>query len=145
MAGQCSDLEQTVQDAENAPMRMAVLKKELKNIEGVLGDTEGEYTDFQQMLLERVSGYCQTNKLVLKEFPQPISKIENDYEVQTNIVVVEGPYDKLLDLLHTLEQRDRMGKVAGVEFRTEKELRTKRLKLTAAIYLQNVKKISDEV
>lgn len=143
LAGSCSQREADLASVQNAPQRIAALKAEQAAIDRVLGE-EGRILDFQQALLEKVSDYCQDNKLVLREFPKPIAKKENNYLVETNLVVVEGKFSKLLTLVYELEQQDRLGKIAAVEFRTERPRRGQPAKLTASIYVQNVKKANNE-
>ena len=138
-ANKCSQKIAELAKVENADQRIAGLQADREAIDRVLGE-ENRVLDFQQALLEKVSDYCQDNKLVLREFPQPITETENNYLVETSMVVVEGRFDKLLTLVYELEQQDRLGKVAAVEFRTEKARRNQKAKLTAAIYVQNVKK-----
>ena len=139
MAGACANKEADLAKVANAPQRIAGLQAEREAIDRVLGE-ENRVLDFQQALLEKVSDYCQDHKLVLREFPQPFTETENSYLVETSMVVVEGRFDKLLTLVYELEQQDRLGKVAAVEFRTEKPRRGQKAKLTASIYVQNVKK-----
>ena len=143
LAGDCEEMEAKAALAKSAPEQIVDLKVELSGIDRVLGESYENNEEFQQLLLDKVSDYCQRKKLVLKEFPQPEARLENDYLVETNRVVVEGRFESLLELVYELEQKERLGKVAGVQFLSKKELRTRKLQLTAAIYLQNIKKATD--
>ncbi len=136
----CSNLEQQLLVAENAPKRLAELKMQLGQITVRLGN-EGKFGgDVQQALLEQITHYCNENNLVLKEFPQPLVSREQDYIVETNIIVVEGGFSKLLKLIYQLEQVKKTGKVAAVYFKSKEDLKSKKLILTASLYLQNIKK-----
>lgn len=138
---ECALLEEQLQQAENAPQKLSELKIELNAIESRLGEGGKFGGDVQQALLEKISRYCNENNIALREFPQPVVSQEQDYIVETNVVVIEGSFIKLLKLVYQLEQVQRTGKVAAVHFMAKEDLRTKRLQLTASLYLQNIKKI----
>ena len=128
--------------AAKAPARIASLEIALRSIEGVIGGQTEEGIDPQQQLLEFVTNYCEEQHITLQEFPQPVSQEEEDYAVETNIFVVRGNFIKLLKMTYALEQEMRIGKVVAVTYASKKNLRTKRLVLTATVYLQNVRKLS---
>jgi hypothetical protein len=135
--------------ADNAPQKVAGLQARLAGMDQVLGRSQSEWTpsekadtSVQQTLLGVVTAYCQKNHVALREFPKTIRKIQGEYQVETNFFVVEGGFIKLLELLYLLEQKNRVGKVASVNFITKKDYKTKALNLNAIIYVQNVKKAS---
>lgn len=138
---ECTQLEEQLRQAENAPQKLAELKRKLNSIESDLGGNGNFGGDIQQALLEKISRYCNENNIALREFPQPVVSQEQDYIIETNIVVIEGSFLKLLKLVYQLEQVQRTGKVAAVHFLAKEDLRTKRQMLTASLYLQNIKKL----
>jgi len=142
LRSQCSQMESELVIAATAPERIANLEMQLRSIEGVIGGQTDEGVDPQQQLLEFVTNYCEEQHITLQEYPQPISHQEDDYAVETNIFVVKGNFIKLLKMIYALEQEMRIGKVVAVEYKSKKNLRTKRLNLTATVYLQNVRKIN---
>ena len=137
---QCSDLKQQMQLASDAPQKAVLLEKQLKDIENLLGDQSSTGVDNQQLLLELITNYCEKENITLREFPKPLITSEKDYSIETNIFVVEGNFIKLLNLIYVLEQKRKVGKVASVHFQSKKNYKTKRLALTATIYLQNIVK-----
>lgn len=135
----CNRLEQQLHLADDAPQKLSELKFQLGHITSRLGQAGKFGGDVQQALLEMISGFCNENNLVLKEFPQPVITIEQNFVVETNTVVVEGEFIKLLKLVYQLEQVQRIGKVSSVHFQAKEDVKTKRLVLTASLYLQNIK------
>lgn len=54
---------------------------------------------------------------------------------------MEGTFHKLLRLVYELEQKHRVGRIAGVKFFSEENRKTKELRLQAQIYVQNFKNV----
>lgn len=140
----CNALELQLSEVADAPIHTAMLQKKLTEMDQMLGNRQLTDTNTQQALLNLITHYCQSNKIVLREFPRTVTKQDNDYTVETNVFTVEGSFSKLLGLAYVLEQKERIGKVASVLFHTRKDVRTKVLSLTASIYIQNVKKNQHE-
>jgi len=132
-------MEQQLSMAENAPEKIAGIKNRIAEIETRIGSNQSMEVDFQDLLLEKVSGYCKLNNLVLKEFPQTHSFSQQDYLIETNTIVVEGGFIKLLKLVYSLENDFEIGKVVSVKFSTKEDFRSKQLCLSAIIYYQNIK------
>ena len=142
LRSECAAMREELSIAAMAPQRIAKLEMQLRSIEGVIGGQTEEGIDPQQQLLEFVTNYCERERITLQEFPQAISHEEEDYAVETNIFVVRGNFIKLLKMAYALEQEMRIGKVVAVAYSSRKNPRTKRLELTATVYLQNVRKLN---
>jgi hypothetical protein len=130
--------------ASNAPQKLALLEQQNLECDRILGTYQNTESNTQQLLLSAVSGYCQQTGLLLKEFPKSIFKQENEYMVETNYFVLEGPFSTILRLTHQLEQKNRIGKIVSVNYLVKKDNKTQKNLLDATIYIQNVKKNSDE-
>jgi hypothetical protein len=137
----CS-LKEQLRMAQDAPKKINALQQQMISIERILGTGQRADTNVQQQLLGIVTDYCQKSNTVLREFPKTIQKTQDDYLVETNIFILEGNFTKLLRLIYLLEQKNRIGKIASVNFLSKKDFKTKLPALTSTIYLQNVKKVS---
>lgn len=137
-----NSLEEQMKLADNAPQKAAGLQTRLEGMDQLLGRSQRSDTSVQQTLLGVVTDYCQKNSIILREFPRTIRKTEGEYQIETNFFIVEGGFIKLLELVYLLEQKNRTGKVASLNFISKKDFKTKVLNLTATIYVQNVKKVS---
>ncbi len=135
-----SEFREQIAKSQNAPEQIKILTKKIKQIEQLVG-TNKDYSsvDIHQELLESVTGYVQKNNLVLKDFPQPYLTTANGYVTKTAQLTVEGGFINLLKLIYFLENNYTVGKVVAVDFKTSKELRTRKRKLNTTIYIQNVK------
>ncbi len=134
-----NELQQQISKNQDAPKQIEVVSQKIKRIEQLVGDKAYNKIDIHQVLLESVTGYVQQNGLILKDFPQPFVIAENGYITKTAQLTVEGDFIPLLKLIYFLENNYKVGKVIAVDFKTTKEIRTRKRKLNTTIYLQNVK------
>jgi type II secretory pathway component PulM len=137
---ECREMKKRSEMQEGAAMKKAKLEKEAARLDLLSGSMQANDSNVQQALLGIVTSYCQSNGLLLKEFPQTQRSQENNYQIELNNFTVEGEFQKLIKLVYCLEQRYRIGKVASLDFRAKKDLRTKRTSLAATVYLQNIKR-----
>lgn len=140
---ECNSMKKQLSGLSGAPGRATALQQKLSELDQRLGGKQLSDTNTQQVLLNVITNYCQSSKIVLREFPKAITKQEKDYLVETNFFTVEGGFSKLLNLVYLLEQKEKIGRLASVLFQAKEDVRTKVLSLTATIYVQNVKKIKD--
>lgn len=140
----CATAEEQILLAKNAPAMALQLEKELLQMDAKIGTDSIQSKESGQQLLGLVTNYCQNNRTVLREFPETIITEQEKLTVETNVFIVEGSFSSLISLVYILEQRAKVGKVAGVHYQLKKDLKSKEMVLTATIYLQNVKKKEDE-
>jgi hypothetical protein len=131
-----NELAQQIELAANAPQQIVAVEAALKQMEQMVV-TENPM-DFEQLLLEKVSGFCQKNSLTLIEFPQTTVSEYQDYQIYTNRIVLEGGFKKMVEFLYEAEQKYPIGKVVSVQFKRTKERRSNRMYLYATIYFQNI-------
>ena len=126
--------------AANAPVLAAELEKKLQAMDANIGSRKVAEGDAVQSLLELVTNYCQDHHSVLREFPEASTAANGDLVVCTNVIVVEGQFSDLLQLVYQLEQKSDLGKIASVYYALRKDRKSKDMALTATIYIQNIKK-----
>ncbi len=134
-----NELETQILNNRNAPSQVELIKQKLNKIKQVIGNDNYEETDIHQMLLQLITDKVQKNNLILKDFPQPYVISDKGYVTKTVKATIEGDFTHLLKLVYFLEHNYKGGKVVAVDFKTTKELRTRKRKLNTIIYLQNVK------
>jgi len=134
-------MEKQVENTNNLPQRISVIKKELNKIEHLLGiNNDSSTTD----ILDKVSKYCNSQKILLKELPQPETYIENDINIKTYVFTFEGSFHKLLLLLEMLEKKYTAGRVVSANFYINKDIRTKQESLYLKLFIQKIKTSSNE-
>lgn len=131
--------EKQIELAVNAPAMAAQLQSQLLQMDSKIGKQNLNGQNTEQALLELITNYCQNNHAVLREFPETTIAKQGDLFIETNQFVVEGEFASLIKLVYILEQKNKLGKIASVRYQLKKDLKTKEMALTAAIYLQNVK------
>ena len=136
---ECNAIEERLGQANDLPVQVAALQTQLKRMEQALGFRKDTATGFQEILLKAVSGYCKEKGIVLKEFPSPVANTENGYVVETSMFTVEGDFTGVLKLVYLLEQKERLGRIASVEYKKAKN-QSKKTVLLTTIYVQNVRK-----
>jgi len=133
------DLKDKVELASSAFSSVDYFKKEIKKMDVKMNITTNQIYS-EDILLDIVSNYCQRNNLVLREFPQSTTCTNGNIIIETNYFVVEGGFNALLKLIYLLEQKMKFGKVASVHYQYKRDMKTKEMALTSAIYIQNIKK-----
>jgi hypothetical protein len=126
--------------ANNAPFTVARLEKELSKINAQIATQDTSKQNNSEKLIEYITHYCQLNKTILREFPKLEVAEQGDLLVETNRFTVCGSFTPILNLVYTIEQKNKLGKIASVNYKTQKDFKTKEIILTATIYLQNIKK-----
>ncbi|MCK4661794.1 MAG: hypothetical protein KAT68_02930 [Bacteroidales bacterium] len=137
---QNKEIEKQLIIINDAPAKIADYELQLKKIENIIGEKIILGQDVHELLLERVSKYCQDNRLILRELPMVHKFNQNDYTIETSVVVIEGTYLKLLKLLFALETEKIFGKITSANFKSYKDFKTRKIRLTLTIYIQNIKK-----
>ncbi len=133
-------LEKQVNEASDAPAKVALLQAQLNRMEQALGKQASQSISREDALLQSITRYCHESNALLREFPQAGTYSENGMLVETSTFVVEGDFSTLLNLVYQLEQKNKVGRLASVNFQSKRDLRTGALALLATIYIQNIKK-----
>ncbi len=134
--GEHKSLSAKIELAADAPAQIQMIEAQLKEMEELV--VNDKPVDFEQMLLEKVTGFCQKNGLTLIEFPKTHISGYQNYEIYTNRIALEGSFKKMVEFIYEAEQKTKIGKVVSVQFKRTKDVRTKQLNLYAYIYFQNV-------
>jgi hypothetical protein len=92
----------------------------------------------QNYLFQKVTSFCQKNKLAIQEMPESIIYEQQDMEILHNPISVQGTYIPMVKLLYNLEQTNKLGRIVSVEFDLGKNYQSRKKELTANIYLQNI-------
>lgn len=145
LKNQVKTIQEQLLAAENAPQKIATYTSKLQLVESKIGNSISLDKNINQALLEKVSDYCKQNNIKFYELPKAHTINDGPFIIETNKVVLEGNYIKLLKLLYQLETEKRYGKIISAGFESIKDLRTSRTQLYLTVYLQNIRKeIQDE-
>ena len=138
---ECREVRANLTQAGDAPRRSASLNLEIKELKQFFRSDADNQQMLRHELLEFVTIYCQQNHLILREFPRPMEFKKDNLIIETNLIVVEGGFIKLLDMAYQIEQKKKIGKLSSICFQSRPDLRTQGLALSATLYIQSIKKI----
>ena len=124
------------------PEQISILKTRLQEAELLMGSTATGEKSQRQQLLDHLSAYCKSNKILLKSLPEIISKTQGEYQVETNVFTLEGPFIPLLKLQYDLEKKKSTGRLASSHYLVRTDPKTKKDILTATIYIHNLSPIA---
>lgn len=139
-----NDAKEKIELAANAPIMAAKLEKELITMDAKIGNQNKNGTNTEQALIELLTTYSQNNNVVLREFPEATDADQGNIVIETNQFVIEGTFSKLINLVHLLEQKVKLGKVASAHYQLKKDIKTREMALTVTIFVQNIKKKQNE-
>jgi hypothetical protein len=143
LRNECNQIEKQIQTANDAPLKIQELKKEKEQIDKVVGK-ETNNRELQQSLLGIITRYCKDNNLILDDFPKPELSRDGGVTLETNTFIIEGAFNKLLQLEYLFEQKLKIGKIASVHYKAKRNYDTKKYTLTVTIFIQNIKSGSHE-
>lgn len=132
-------LKKSATDNEYAFQNVTQLEQELNSYNHQLGYLTSSDTSNQSRLLAYISEFSSQHKTRINLLPRSISSLENGYEVETNVVQLEGDFKEMLQLLYAIEQEKRLSKVVSVNFELKEDWITKSRRLLATVYFQNIR------
>lgn len=128
------ELEQKLSSAGQAWQEIERYQKQLKQLES----EQNNQSFTQNNLFQKVSSFCQENKLAIQEMPESVVYEQQDLEILHNPIKVEGTFIPMVQLLYNLEQKQQLGRIVSVEFNLGKNYQSRQPELTAHIQLQNI-------
>ena len=116
--------------------RIVILKHQLKiendnNIE--------EKKDFQQFLLNQMVLLSHKYNVKIVEIPKEHIYIDNDIQVETYIITIEGSYKSNTETLNALLKNVFPGQIVSINYKVVDVFRTKSRKLLTTFYIQRIK------
>jgi len=115
--------------------------QQIESYQGQLKELESKQNNqffTQNYLFQKVTTFCQENRLAIQEMPESIVYKQQDVEILENPIKVEGTFVPMVQLLYNLEQKLQLGRVVSVEFNLGKNYQSRKSELTANIQLQNI-------
>lgn len=137
----CWALDARLMDTEGAAEELQALRAEHQVLRSRIGDTSLSSSDVRSLAIDEVIGFGEARGLELVELPEIQVVMENDYELYTHRLVVEGGFHDLLELQSYVERDVEGLQLSSVRYFTQKERRTKKNKLYVELVFQNIRKV----
>ena len=141
---QYSDLRMVNNELEKldqAPFQLAAMEKRLGKITGAIGNSSQNMGGDE--IFGRISEYVVREKtLQIMNFPMNNNFENSNYEIHTYTIKMTGKYKDLLKMLNYFETNKNIGKIVSVDFKVEKNLKTKKKFLIMMMYVQTYNRLT---
>ncbi len=134
-------LSEQIERAENAPQQLTELRDKQTRLNASLANYIDDAVTDQKYLLAITTEYCDKHGLRVRNFPETKIEATDNFQFQTNEVVVEGKFTELLKLMYLLETKYNVGRLASAEFEKIRDKKIRREVLLLKIHFQKIKEI----
>lgn len=133
-----SKLEVFVNSHKSSEQKYADLKLRSEQINSQVKKYFADSATHDENLIKVVSELCHSEGVLLKEMPLIEKTKQGNYAIYTNRLVLEGGYHSLLKVLHQLENRQSVGRIASVQYKTYTDHKKKKEVLTLLLHIQTI-------
>jgi len=137
LKNECSMLKQQEIFFENSPKQMSLLKQKQKYYDSLLNKYQLNGSSVQNNLLKTINTYADSTNLKVVSFLEPHSVFQNELEINTYQFTIEGDFNSILKLIHTLEQDTKFGEIINLHFEKKTNFRANTYYLQAHILLKS--------
>jgi hypothetical protein len=130
-------VEKKVFATDNYYYQISNLKKEIQNLDEVIGGSNINPQNVQQSILNFVAEKQETNLIAIED--THISSNSN-FIVFTNQITLSGSYPSLIKCLFNFEKKFKDSKIVSIRVYSEKNRATKKIVLLMHLIFQNYKK-----
>ncbi len=124
-------------DWQQHPHQLKELKARKAQIQNQI-QPAAQLTIAEEQLLEILLASAQEHGVTIRHFGRPISFEQQRMQINTYTCAISGKYHDLLRVIQQFESTFKAGKIASVQFKLEKDRKTRRQYLQASIQLQTV-------
>ena len=122
--------------ALNIPLQLAILAQKEKQLDDQFKELDLGSTNFQNDLLKFLNESTSLNGVKMIEFKAPHSIENGNTKIKTFIFVLEGTFNGILKVGHSLENQGNFGAITHMDFEKIKDYRTRKSSLQATVHLQ---------
>jgi len=124
-------------EIENAPEQVIQLRNELDKLNSSIGLNLNQ--NFKQYLIYKISKN-KTDDVILKDIPQPYEFFDQNINIKTYKIILEGRFIHLLRILHCFELDPNIRKIHSAYFIKKNDRRKKSSKVELTFYIQKIYK-----
>ncbi|MEX0313981.1 MAG: hypothetical protein AB3N18_07370 [Allomuricauda sp.] len=122
----------------NVPQQLSLLSRKEIHLDSVLQELNLNDTSLENDLLRLVNREVEKTNLKVIDFNPPHVSDINGTTTNTYNFTVRGSFNAIVKLIHTLEQQANFGQVAHLDFRKQKNYRTRKNYLEATVFIQRL-------
>lgn len=118
--------------------QVSLLKQKQDYYNGILAKYQLDGSSIQNNLLKTINTFAEQNDLKVVSFLEPHVINKNDMKINTYQFTLEGDYNPIIKLIHSLEQDTKFGEIINLHFEKKTNFRIGKDYLQAAILLKNI-------
>jgi len=118
-----TNLKRQADISANIPQRLTALEQKEKHYDSLLHHYQITETSLQNNLLQTIDRYAKDNTLKVVSFSEPHSFKSNGKNTLSYAFSVSGDFQGILGLAYQLEQRNKFGMIASLDFEKKTDLR----------------------
>lgn len=135
-------INQRMEALQDAPKQVLLLENRIEQIDKLIGNSSQNIGSDE--IFSLISKYIiGKRRIEVIDFPLKSAFINKNYQINTYAIKIQGSFFQLMQMLNYFENDKSIGKIVGVSFIVEKDLKTKRNYLNMYMYLQTYQKKVD--
>lgn len=131
-------LDKEEQQFNNVSQQLSSLSMKEVHLDSILQELNLNDTSLENDLLRTLNIEVAKNHLIVIDFNPPHVSQTNGTIYNTYNFTVRGSFNTIVKLLFTLEQQASFGQIAHLDFRKEKNYRTRKNHLEATVFIQKM-------
>jgi len=139
---ECKELEKGISSQNISNAELNEMKLEDKKLSRFIGNADRNPDDVKNKILSEILRYKENSDIEIIDFPVSHHYTEENHQVITNTLKVKGGFIELVKLNHHLEQTFNDSKVSGINYKLERNKRSRKNELYAEFYLQNINQLN---
>ena len=122
---------------DNLPMQLSSLKQKEKYYDSLLTKYQLKGNSIQNNILKTLNTYADSTGLKVSNFIEPHQMKQGDLHINTYQFTLEGHYNAIITLIHTLEQNTKFGEIINLDFQKKKNYKTGQFYLVTHVLLKS--------
>lgn len=141
LSRQLDALEAAHMDTEGIARMSSNVTQRERFVDSVLKASSIRGGSVQNSLLEYLNQVVDSSKVTIKDFSSPHRAVVNDVPTVSYSFTLEGPFNTLQEIVHTLEQKRSFGSLDHISYLKERDPRTRRQHLHLKVVLTSLEGI----
>jgi len=116
------------------PKDFNVIRKDIENLASI----KNVVVNDSMNMLKAISQYCDSIGIDIKEINQVYSSTNDSITIETNKIIIEGNYQKTLQLLHCIEKEKGIAAISSAEWQLTNDKATGTYSLLSIFYIKRI-------
>lgn len=126
-----------VLDSLKIENKIITLQEDINRIDGIIGKETENFDIVKQKILSFTSR--KYNEINITSLEKMNTAVNEDFHINTNVLIVEGRYNSILEFVYGVEKEFAFSKLTSVKLFKKKSYKSKKNKLYAKLIFQNYK------